>query len=269
MLPHNHNINLATNTAEVGRLHRGRRAAVGLPAVPRQRQVHDAGRGDGLRRAGRSSTGASPRAASGTSAARERVTAFNGMGEMLRILLKQPDRPEDAENPVRVVIGAAAPRELVEEFEQRYGLAILDVYGLTETGPITFNRFEKRRAGLDGRAGPVVRGPHPRRERHGGPRRRAGGDLHPPGPAQRDDDGLLGQRHGDAQDDAEPVVPHRRPRAPRRRRLLLLPRPRDGLDPPARRERVGLGGRARAGAASGPARVRGLRRSPPRSAARR
>ncbi|MBV9607688.1 MAG: AMP-binding protein [Solirubrobacterales bacterium] len=81
---------------------------------------------------------------------RERVTAFNGMGEMLRILMKQPEAPADADNPVRVVIGAAAPRDQVLEFESRYGLAILDVYGLTETGPITFNTYEQRRAGSMG-----------------------------------------------------------------------------------------------------------------------
>jgi crotonobetaine/carnitine-CoA ligase len=81
---------------------------------------------------------------------RENVTAFNGMGEMLRILMKQPERESDADNPVRVVIGAAAPRDLVLEFESRFSLAILDVYGLTETGPITFNRFDRRRAGSMG-----------------------------------------------------------------------------------------------------------------------
>jgi crotonobetaine/carnitine-CoA ligase len=81
---------------------------------------------------------------------RERVTAFNGMGEMLRILMKQPASAEDADNPVRVVIGAAAPRELVESFEDRFGLAILDVYGLTETGPITFCTYEKRKPGSMG-----------------------------------------------------------------------------------------------------------------------
>ena len=81
---------------------------------------------------------------------REQVTAFNGMGEMLRILMKQPEAADDADNTVRVVIGAAAPRDQVLEFENRYGLAILDVYGLTETGPITFNTYEKRRAGSMG-----------------------------------------------------------------------------------------------------------------------
>ena len=81
---------------------------------------------------------------------REQVTAFNGMGEMLRILMKQPESAEDAGNPVRVVVGAAAPRDEVLEFENRYAVVILDVYGLTETGPITFNRFDQRRAGSMG-----------------------------------------------------------------------------------------------------------------------
>jgi carnitine-CoA ligase len=81
---------------------------------------------------------------------RERVTGFNGMGELLRIMMKQPEKPEDADNTVRVVLGAAAPRELVEDFETRFDLAILDVYGLTETGWITVNRFDKRRAGSMG-----------------------------------------------------------------------------------------------------------------------
>jgi carnitine-CoA ligase len=80
----------------------------------------------------------------------EGVTAFNGMGEMLRILMKQQQGPEDANNTVRVVIGAAAPRDQVLEFEGRFGVAILDVYGLTETGPITFNRFDQVRAGSMG-----------------------------------------------------------------------------------------------------------------------
>jgi carnitine-CoA ligase len=85
---------------------------------------------------------------------RERVTGFNGMGEMLRILMKQPEKPDDTDNPVRVVLGAAAPRELVESFENRYDLAILDVYGLTETGWVTVNHFDQRRAGSMGVAVP-------------------------------------------------------------------------------------------------------------------
>src|SRR3954469_11684117 len=63
------------------------------------------------------------------------VTAFNGQGEMLRILLKQPESEADRNNTVRVVVGAAAATDLVLQFEDRYDLAVLDAYGMTETGP--------------------------------------------------------------------------------------------------------------------------------------
>jgi crotonobetaine/carnitine-CoA ligase len=82
------------------------------------------------------------------------VTAFNGMGEMLRILLKQPAGEADRENSVRMVIGAAAPGELVEQFEQRFDVAVLDVYGLTETGPVTAISWDHRRPGSCGVATP-------------------------------------------------------------------------------------------------------------------
>ena len=81
---------------------------------------------------------------------REGVTAFNGQGEMLRILLKQPASDADRENSVRVVVGAAAATELVEEFEQRFDLAVLDAYGMTETGPTIAMSWDKRRAGAAG-----------------------------------------------------------------------------------------------------------------------
>ena len=81
---------------------------------------------------------------------REGITAFNGQGEMLKILLKQPERDGDRDNSVRVVVGAAASAELVEAFEQRFDLAVLDVYGMTETGPTLAARWDKRRAGSCG-----------------------------------------------------------------------------------------------------------------------
>ena len=81
---------------------------------------------------------------------REGVTAFNGQGEMLRILLKQPESDADRDNTVRVVVGAAAATDLVEQFEQRYDLAVLDAYGMTETGPTIAASWEARRAGAAG-----------------------------------------------------------------------------------------------------------------------
>jgi crotonobetaine/carnitine-CoA ligase len=84
----------------------------------------------------------------------EGVTAFNGLGEMLRILLKQPESERDGDNQVRMVIGSAAPEDVVEDFERRYDLAVLDVYGLSETGPIAAVTWDHRRAGSCGRPVP-------------------------------------------------------------------------------------------------------------------
>ena len=79
-----------------------------------------------------------------------RVTAFNGMGEVLRILLKQPERESDRDNTMRVVVGAAAAAELVTAFEQRFNLAVLDAYGMTETGPTIMVPWDNRRPGAAG-----------------------------------------------------------------------------------------------------------------------
>jgi len=69
---------------------------------------------------------------------------------MLRILLKQPPKDTDTSNGVRVVVGAAAATDLVEEFQERFGLAVLDAYGMTETGPTIMVPWDRRRAGAAG-----------------------------------------------------------------------------------------------------------------------
>jgi carnitine-CoA ligase len=61
------------------------------------------------------------------------ATVFNYIGAMLTMLFKQPERPDDAENPARLTVGGAAPAELWTDFEGRFGLDILEIYGLTET----------------------------------------------------------------------------------------------------------------------------------------
>jgi crotonobetaine/carnitine-CoA ligase len=64
---------------------------------------------------------------------RHRATVFNYIGAMLTMLYKQPARDSDLDNAVRLTVGGAAPAELWERFEQRFGLEILEIYGLTET----------------------------------------------------------------------------------------------------------------------------------------
>jgi crotonobetaine/carnitine-CoA ligase len=80
------------------------------------------------------------------------VTAFNYMGAMLMMLFKQPERDDDADNPVRRAYGAPAPLTIYKDFEQRFGVQLVEVYGSTEAGTVTENTVEEFRVGSCGRA---------------------------------------------------------------------------------------------------------------------
>jgi carnitine-CoA ligase len=62
-----------------------------------------------------------------------RATIFNSLGSMIPILCKQPEKENDRENPARLTACAATPKEFWEPFEKRFGLRIVEGYGLTET----------------------------------------------------------------------------------------------------------------------------------------
>jgi len=62
------------------------------------------------------------------------VTTFNGLGAMIPILMKQPERENDRENKVRFVFSAACPASVWAEFEERFGLHIVEGYAAVDGG---------------------------------------------------------------------------------------------------------------------------------------
>ncbi len=62
------------------------------------------------------------------------ATKLHYLGGVLNLLLAQPVRDDDADNPVTVAWGAAAPAERWREFEQRFGVELREGYGLSEAG---------------------------------------------------------------------------------------------------------------------------------------
>jgi crotonobetaine/carnitine-CoA ligase len=62
------------------------------------------------------------------------VTTFNALGAMIPILMKQPERPNDGDNPVRIVFSAACPASVWEAFEQRFSVRIIEGYGAVDGG---------------------------------------------------------------------------------------------------------------------------------------
>ena len=67
-------------------------------------------------------------------ARRHGATEFNAIGAMIEILMLQPERPDDADTPLRLCYTGPAPtRERQEQIEARFGLRIVVGYAMSET----------------------------------------------------------------------------------------------------------------------------------------
>jgi crotonobetaine/carnitine-CoA ligase len=67
-------------------------------------------------------------------ARRHGATEFNAIGAMLEILMRQPERPDDADTPLRLCYTGPAPeRERQLEIERRFGLRIVVGYAMSES----------------------------------------------------------------------------------------------------------------------------------------
>jgi carnitine-CoA ligase len=68
------------------------------------------------------------------SARRHGATEFNSIGAMLEILMRQPRRADDADNPLRLAYTGPSPtRERQLEIEERFGLELVCGYAMSET----------------------------------------------------------------------------------------------------------------------------------------
>lgn len=81
-----------------------------------------------------------------------RATVFDFMGATLTMLHKQPPAADDRDNPVRLAWGVPVP-DFATEFETRFGLQLIELYGSTDAGiPIYHPLDQPRRAGSCGQA---------------------------------------------------------------------------------------------------------------------
>jgi carnitine-CoA ligase len=67
-------------------------------------------------------------------ARRHGATEFNAIGAMLEILMRQPERPDDADTPLRLCYTGPAPdQERQLEIEARFGIRIVVGYAMSES----------------------------------------------------------------------------------------------------------------------------------------
>jgi crotonobetaine/carnitine-CoA ligase len=68
---------------------------------------------------------------------------FNSLGGMITMLLKQPPRSDDRDHPVRVVLSAGCPPAAWEEFQRRFGVRIIEWFGMVDSPGILLNDIGK------------------------------------------------------------------------------------------------------------------------------
>jgi len=78
-------------------------------------------------------------------------TEANYIGGIIPILLKQEEKENDADNPIRLMVGAAAPQDEWHAFQERFNTKILEVYGMTECYCCLVSPYDEPRAGACGK----------------------------------------------------------------------------------------------------------------------
>jgi crotonobetaine/carnitine-CoA ligase len=84
------------------------------------------------------------------------ATQFNAIGAMIPILMKQPEKPNDGDNPVRIVHSAACPANLWEAFEKRFNVKIWEGYGAVDGGGVTITNPGDAPVGSVGKPAPHI-----------------------------------------------------------------------------------------------------------------
>jgi acyl-CoA synthetase (AMP-forming)/AMP-acid ligase II len=80
------------------------------------------------------------------------VTYFNYVGKPLSYILATPERPDDADNPLRLVFGNEGADLDIDRFSRRFGVPVIDSYGSTEGGAVV-QRTPNMPPGALGRGG--------------------------------------------------------------------------------------------------------------------
>lgn len=83
------------------------------------------------------------------------ATSFTLLGGMTTAVYAEPPRANDTDNPVRFVVSAGMPAAIWQQFQQRFGVQILEFYGAAEGG-LTFNYPGQGPVGSIGKPPPML-----------------------------------------------------------------------------------------------------------------
>jgi len=83
-------------------------------------------------------------------------TTFSLVGGMATAIYSEPERPNDADNPVRVVVSGGMPAAIWVPFEERFGVRILELYGAIDGGGMAFKPVGEGPVGSFGKPMPGI-----------------------------------------------------------------------------------------------------------------
>lgn len=81
----------------------------------------------------------------------KKITEFNFLGVVANILLRQKKSSDETAHRVRVAFGAGLSKETIVAFEKRFGIPLIETYGLTECPMGTSNLLSDRKLGSIGK----------------------------------------------------------------------------------------------------------------------
>lgn len=79
------------------------------------------------------------------------VTGFGAIAAMTTMLHNQARTPEDRDHKVRFAFSVAVPATIQRSFEERFGVRLIDGYGITEGGQISYSPYDAPRVGSCGK----------------------------------------------------------------------------------------------------------------------
>ena len=83
-------------------------------------------------------------------------TTFSLVGGMATAIYSEPARPNDADNPVRMVVSGGMPAAIWEPFEKRFDVKILEFYGAMDGGGMAYKPIGEGPIGSFGKPMPGI-----------------------------------------------------------------------------------------------------------------
>jgi len=79
------------------------------------------------------------------------ATEFNYIGGIPKMLLNQPKKPDDRDHTCRLAVGGGLTKDVWEEFQDRFNIDLVEVYGMTECYCCLASPYDEVRVGSCGK----------------------------------------------------------------------------------------------------------------------